>query len=251
MSQAGYTPISLYYSTTASAQPVAGNLVFGELAINIVDKKLYAKDSGGNVFLLASALDNGTVTSINVSGGTTGLTTSGGPVTTSGTITLAGILSPANGGTGVNNVSNTLTLTGNLVTSGGYNITLTGTGSTNITLPTSGTLATILPRVVNTATATSITINGDTTDVATMANTQTAGTFTINAPSGTPTNGQKLIFRLSSTAVQTFSWNAIFQGSTDVTLPAVSSSGGKYDYMGFIYNSTAAKWQMIASNFGF
>lgn len=43
---------------------------------------------------------SGTVTSVNVSGGTTGLTTSGGPVTTSGTITLAGTLNVANGGTG-------------------------------------------------------------------------------------------------------------------------------------------------------
>jgi hypothetical protein len=41
----------------------------------------------------------GTVTSVDVSGGTTGLTTSGGPVTTSGTITLAGTLAVANGGT--------------------------------------------------------------------------------------------------------------------------------------------------------
>ena len=41
----------------------------------------------------------GTVTSVDVSGGTTGLTTSGGPVTTSGTVTLAGTLAVANGGT--------------------------------------------------------------------------------------------------------------------------------------------------------
>jgi trimeric autotransporter adhesin len=43
----------------------------------------------------------GTVTSVAVSGGTTGLTTSGGPITTNGTITLAGTLAVANGGTGV------------------------------------------------------------------------------------------------------------------------------------------------------
>ena len=43
----------------------------------------------------------GTVTSVAVSGGTTGLTTSGGPVTGSGTITFAGTLAVANGGTGV------------------------------------------------------------------------------------------------------------------------------------------------------
>lgn len=42
----------------------------------------------------------GTVTSVDLSGGTTGLTASGGPVTTSGTITLGGTLAVANGGTG-------------------------------------------------------------------------------------------------------------------------------------------------------
>lgn len=44
--------------------------------------------------------NTGTVTSVAVSGGTTGLSTSGGPITTSGTVTLAGTLAVANGGTG-------------------------------------------------------------------------------------------------------------------------------------------------------
>jgi trimeric autotransporter adhesin len=48
----------------------------------------------------------GTVTSVNVSGGTTGLTASGGPVTTSGTITLGGALNVSNGGTGAVNATN-------------------------------------------------------------------------------------------------------------------------------------------------
>lgn len=48
----------------------------------------------------------GTVTSIDVSGGTTGLTFSGGPVTTSGTITLAGTLGVSNGGTGATTAAN-------------------------------------------------------------------------------------------------------------------------------------------------
>lgn len=55
MAQAGYTPISLYYSTTASAAPTAGNLVSGELALNITDGKLYYKDNLGAVQLLASS----------------------------------------------------------------------------------------------------------------------------------------------------------------------------------------------------
>jgi trimeric autotransporter adhesin len=52
---------------------------------------------------------SGTVTSVNVSGGTTGLTTSGGPVTTSGTITMAGTLNVANGGTGATNATDART----------------------------------------------------------------------------------------------------------------------------------------------
>lgn len=43
----------------------------------------------------------GTVTSVDVSGGTTGLTFGGGPVTTSGTITMSGTLGAVNGGTGI------------------------------------------------------------------------------------------------------------------------------------------------------
>lgn len=40
------------------------------------------------------------VTSVNGSGGTTGLTMTGGPITTAGTLTLGGVLGIANGGTG-------------------------------------------------------------------------------------------------------------------------------------------------------
>lgn len=50
----------------------------------------------------------GTVTSVDVSGGTTGLTFSGGPITTNGTITMAGTLGFANGGTGQTTRQNAL-----------------------------------------------------------------------------------------------------------------------------------------------
>ena len=60
---------------------------------------------------------SGTVTSVDVVGGTTGLTTGGGPVTTAGVITLGGVLNVANGGTG--------TATPALVA--GTNVTITGT----------------------------------------------------------------------------------------------------------------------------
>jgi len=47
------------------------------------------------------------------------------------------------GGTGVNNSGKTITLGGNLTTSGAFATTLTVTGTTNVTLPTTGTLATL------------------------------------------------------------------------------------------------------------
>ena len=56
---------------------------------------------------------------------------------------LTGILPGANGGTGVDNTSKTITLGGNLTTNGVFATTLTATGTTSITLPTTGTLATL------------------------------------------------------------------------------------------------------------
>ena len=96
MAATGYTPISLYYSTTASAVPVNTNLVNGELAINITDGKLYYKDNSGVVKLLASNAATTHVTTF--SAGTTGFTPSSA---TSGAVTLAGTLATTNGGTGL------------------------------------------------------------------------------------------------------------------------------------------------------
>ena len=67
-----------------------------------------SKDDGGGSYSTKSitgaeiitSIGAGTVTSVDVSGGSTGLTTSGGPITTTGTITIAGTLAIASGGTG-------------------------------------------------------------------------------------------------------------------------------------------------------
>jgi hypothetical protein len=114
-----------------------------------------------------------------------------------------------------------------------------------------GTLQGLNPRVVTIADGTSITMDADTTDLATQTNTQVAGTLTLNAPTGTPVNGQKLILRVQCTNVQTLSYNAIFAGSTDIPLPTATSGSSRYDYLGFMYNTAAVKWQLIARAFGF
>jgi len=53
MAAVGGTPIQLYHSTTASATPLAIDLVDGELALNTADGVLYYKDSSGVVQVLA------------------------------------------------------------------------------------------------------------------------------------------------------------------------------------------------------
>ena len=77
----------------------------------------------------------GTVTSVQVAGGTTGLSYSGGPITGSGTITTAGTLVVANGGTGGT----------------------TSTGSGAVVLATSPTLVTPALGTPSSGTATNLT----------------------------------------------------------------------------------------------
>ena len=89
MAALNFTPISLYYSTTAAATPSAGNLVAGELALNTLDEKLYFKNSAGTVKLLASSTSaTGSVSSVaqTFTGGL--ISVAGSPITTSGTLAL-------------------------------------------------------------------------------------------------------------------------------------------------------------------
>lgn len=107
------TTITVGAATSATTATTATNVASG--AANQI---LYNTGASTTSFIAAPTVANtflewsgssfqwsanplGTVTSVDVSGGTTGLTTSGGPVTTSGTITLAGTLVATNGGTGV------------------------------------------------------------------------------------------------------------------------------------------------------
>lgn len=97
--------------------------------------KVLAVNVGATDAEWISAGGSGTVTSVAVSGGTTGLTTSGGPITAAGTITLAGTLAVANGGTGVT----------------------TSTGSGNVVLSTSPTLVSPVLGTPASGTATNLT----------------------------------------------------------------------------------------------
>lgn len=68
--------------------------------VNFVGSDVVATRIGNVVTVTVTGGGSGTVTSVNASGGTTGLSFTGGPVTTSGTLTLGGTLALTNGGTG-------------------------------------------------------------------------------------------------------------------------------------------------------
>ena len=84
-----------------------GDLLYNNVTANSLDKLAIGTSgqvlrvSSGGLPEWASVAGTGTVSSVDISGGTTGLTTSGGPVTTSGTVTIGGTLAYTNGGTGL------------------------------------------------------------------------------------------------------------------------------------------------------
>jgi hypothetical protein len=108
----------------------------------------------------------------------------------------------------------------------------------------------ITKRVTTAADATSITPNTDNCDITYQANTQGAGTLTINADAGTPTNGQSWLLKMKSTNVQTFSWNALYAGG-DTALPTATTGSSQIDYYSFIYDTVDSKWHFTgkATNF--
>ena len=94
-----------YGGTGLTATPTNGQLPIGNgsgytLATLTAGTNVSITNSAGGITINATPSAGGTVTSVDVSGGTTGLTFSGGPITVSGTITMAGTLAVANGGTG-------------------------------------------------------------------------------------------------------------------------------------------------------
>jgi len=85
MAQSGFTPISQYYSTTAAAVPTAGNLVNGELALNITDGKIFYKDNAGAVQVIGTKGGVGTSSTTQVLYNSSGLVVGSANLTFNGT----------------------------------------------------------------------------------------------------------------------------------------------------------------------
>jgi hypothetical protein len=145
--------------------------------------------------------------------------------------------------------------TGELVISPGAGIFANGSlGTAGQVLSSNGTsvywttVATGGVRSVSITTASTITPTSDTADqynVTALASSPA----TIAAPSGSPTNGQKLVIRLKDNGTgRTLSWTTTSGGyrAIGVTLPNTTVAN-KTTYVGCIYNATDLFWDVVAS----
>jgi hypothetical protein len=176
---------------------------------------------------------------------------------------VTGTLPVANGGTGVT----TSTGSGNVVLStsptlvtpalgtpaSGVVTNLTGTASINIngtvgaTTPTTGAFTLLKGTSATTTTGTTITPTSATTNQYTV--TALGSGATIAAPSGSPTDGQKLIIRIKDNGTaRALTWNATYT-ERGTTLPATTVVGETL-YVGCIYNSAASVWDVVAVTSG-
>lgn len=77
--------------------------------------------------------------------------------------------------------------------------------------------------------------------------TNLAGTTAINAPTGSPLDGNQLIFRLRSTGVRTLNWNATYVIIGTAALPTATVAN-KLIYVRCIYNSVQGQWDVVQVN---
>ena len=203
--------------------------------------------AGAAVVDALSLVDFGTVTSVQMGGGTTGLTYSGGPITGSGTITTGGTLAVANGGTGLASLVGAdiaSATTVNLTAATGNVVVITGTTTTTAFTMNKGQQMVLIadaawPMTFN---ATTCNINGgasytcaagdrvyitkDDNDVIRVSVTKQDGTALV-APSGDVsqalTDGATINWDVNSgnVATVTIAGNRIFAAPTNMVVGAM------------------------------
>jgi hypothetical protein len=162
----------------------------------------------------------GSVTSVNASGGTTGFTFTGGPITTTGTLTLSGTLAIANGGTGGTTqatartglgLGNLATLNAVSLTSNVTGILPAGNGGTGASSYSSGQL--LIGNSVGSLTPATLTAGSG------ISISNGSGAITISATGGSGGGIQNVLYYVSGST-----W-AVPAGVTKVKVTVVGGGG--------------------------
>ncbi|TBH71437.1 hypothetical protein [Aquirufa antheringensis] len=206
--------------TLGSTSAILGGTYSSMSGFSSLSATTFIGDLSGNASTATAALTANTANSASTATSATFATAANTATTLSspqtifgypfdGSAAITGIISPAFGGTGINNGSKTISLAGDLVTSGNYSTTINIAGVTNITLPTSGTMATL----AGTETLTN----------KTFVNSSLTGTLTLGGttfPSSPGAMGQVLSLTSSGVA----SWTSALRDGFDETT-ATGSTG--------------------------
>lgn len=160
---------------------------------------------------------------------------------------LGAPLAISSGGTGANAIAS------GVVTSNGSVLSSVAAPSGDLV----GTTATqtltnkIIQMRIQTASAYGTPFNPNCNDYDMFIATAQGGSIAFGAPAGTPFNGQKIIFRITFSAGGSISFDTGSNGyrAVGVTLPT-TSTGGQTLYLGCMWNSLAAKWDVLAVNVG-
>lgn len=215
----------IIYRTAASG----GNV---RLAIGSNGQILAA--SGGLPVWITAAAGTGTVTSVDVSGGGTGITYSGGPITAAGTITASGTTAIAYGGTSATTAIAAFNGLAPTTTSGDL-IYRTSTGNVRLGIGSSGQLLTAsggLPVWISPSaggTVTSVDVSGGGTGLTFNGGPVTsAGTITATGTLGLGfggTSATTAIAAFNALAPTTTSGDIIYRTSTGNVRLAIGTSG--------------------------
>ena len=191
-------------------------------------------DSNGQLGTAAAgSAGTGSVTSVALSGGTTGLTSSGGPITSTGTLTLGGTLALANGGTGATTQQAALNALAGGTTSAQF---LRGNG-TNVIL--SAIQASDVPTLNQSTTGSAATLSSD------ASNNTKAGSSALNGNAGTSNTafGSLALYSNATGA----NGNAGF-GFKSLMANSTGASNTGLGFQALLQNTTGASNTSIGSN---
>ena len=251
----------------------------GQTTANAAFNALVPSQSGNNGKYLTTDGSNtswatnplGTVTSVDVSGGSTGLSFSGGPITTSGTITMAGTLAAANGGTGLTSLGTGIATWLGTPSSANLAAAVTDeTGSGPLVFATSPTFTSQVTLGTASSTRGTLVLSNTSANTVTLQSSNTtAANYTLTFPAAAPVNGYYLQTDTngvlswaagggggggspggSTTQVQYNNAGAFggmpgftFDGTATVSLGVASTTSGSLK----LYNSASANSVSIAS----